>query len=363
MTESDFEVEVTDEDARRFADLSGDWNPLHTDSVYAAETVYRRPILHGAFSAALISRLAGMHIPGRDCLLHGMKLRFTAPIFPPVRLRVHGSMIREHMDGGVVSVSISDSASGTRYVDGSYEFGRHRHGVLLQPTAENTGGYTGAPVLVTGASGGIGSALLSRLGDRGLGLSRSGAVGALTVPDLAKLPDLLANREIAGIVHCGWPSPDNQRLTALGSDTDSAIRHYVAEPLSECLKLAQLLSAHGLPGATMVLMGSTASEPGRHNWRMPLYSLGKSLVPTLVKVLAVELGARGQRCLGVVFDVIDGGMNGAMRDSVRLAHADRSPYGLLASADEAAGQVAWVLNNSSYLLSGAVISISGGAIP
>jgi hypothetical protein len=52
-----------------------------------------------------------------------------------------------------------------------------------------------------------------------------------------------------------------------------------------------------------------------------------------------------------------------MRDAVRLAHADRSPHGLLASTDDAAGQVAWVLDNTSHLVSGALISLSGGALP
>lgn len=363
MTESEFEVDVTEDDARRFAELSGDWNPLHTDPAYASETSYRRTILHGAFSAGLLSRMAGMHIPGQDCLLHGIKLKFVAPILPPARLRVRGSLIRERGDGGVVEVTISDSTSGAHYVDGSYEFGRHRHQVLPQAMTERDVVSPDAPILVTGASGGLGAAMLSRLGSRGLGLSRSGAVGALMVSDLARLPELLGGRKISGIVHCGWPTPDNQRLTALGNDTEAAIRHNVAEPLGDCLKLAQAMSVLGHPGATMVLVGSTAAKPGRHNWRMPLYSIGKALVPTLVKVLAVELGARNQRCLGVEFDVIDGGMNSAMRDAVRLAHADRSPFGLLASMDDAASQVAWVLDNTSYLVSGAVISLTGGALP
>jgi len=363
MTNSEFEVVVTEADARQFAKLSGDWNPLHTDPAYAAETSYRRTILHGAFSAGLLSRMAGMHIPGRDCLLHGIKLKFVAPILPPARLRVRGTLLRDRGDGGVVEVTISDSASGAHYVDGSYEFGLHRHQASSQALAASEVVTTEAPVLVTGASGGLGSAVLSLLGSRGLGLSRSGAAGALTVPDLARLPELLAGRKIAGIVHCGWPTPDNQRLTALGSDTEAAIRYHVAEPLGDCLKLAQALSVHGLPGATLVLVGSTAAEPGRHNWRMPLYSISKSLVPNLVKILAVEMGAGNQRCLGVVFDVIDGGMNGTMRDAVRLAHADRSPHGLLASTDDAAGQVAWVLDNTSHLISGALISLSGGALP
>src|SRR5215211_86917 len=45
-----------------FANVSGDWNPLHTDPGHAARTAYRRPVLHGAFSAGLLSRLAGMYL-------------------------------------------------------------------------------------------------------------------------------------------------------------------------------------------------------------------------------------------------------------------------------------------------------------
>lgn len=361
--EHEFEVDVTEDSARRFAELSGDWNPLHTDANYARETKYRRPILHGAFSAGLFSRMAGMHIPGRECLLHGIKLKFVAPIVLPGRLRVHGKLVRQSDSGGVVEVCVTDAASGTRYVDGSYEFGLHAQLPVIEQKPVSAVG-TETPILVTGASGGLGGALLSRLGDKALGISRSHQDGFLAAPDLAALPDLLEGRRIAGIVHCGWPTPDNQRLIDLGEQTQSAITHHVAGPLYDCLKLAQTLSAHGLPGAPLVLVGSSFSSPGRHGWRMPLYSLGKTLVPTLVEILALELGVRGKRCVGVVFDVIEGGgMNSDMREAVRLGHADRSPFGVLASTDEAAAQIEWVLGNSSHLASGAVMTLSGGALP
>ncbi len=363
MTTTEFDVDVSEDDARQFAKLSGDWNPLHTDPTYAAETSYRRPILHGAFSAGLMSRMAGMHIPGRDCLLHGIKLKFISPVPLPVRLRVRGTLIKETNGEGVVEVVISDSVTGTRYVDGTYEFGRHHHGEarLATKTAQTSDSAT--CTLVTGASGGLGSAVMARLGSSSIGVSRSGGAGALAVSDIAQLPELLDGRKIAGIVHCGWPSMDNQRLTDLGGDTDASINYHVAKPLGDCIKLAQVLANHGVPGATLVLVGSTAAKPGRHNWRMPLYSLAKSLVPTLTEILALELASKKQRCVGVIFDVITGGMNAGMRDAVKLAHADRSPSGTLPSPEDAAEQIAWVLDNSSSLVSGAVINLSGGALP
>ena len=117
MIEYEFEVEVTAGDAVQFAEWSGDWNPLHTDENYAASSSYHRTILHGAYSAGLFSRMAGMHIPGRECLLHGIKLKFIAPIFPPTRLRVRGLLKNEYLEGGSVDVTITDCVSGALYVD------------------------------------------------------------------------------------------------------------------------------------------------------------------------------------------------------------------------------------------------------
>jgi NAD(P)-dependent dehydrogenase (short-subunit alcohol dehydrogenase family) len=127
--------------------------------------------------------------------------------------------------------------------------------------------------------------------------------------------------------------------------------------------LADLLVTRGETNAPLVLIGSTFADAGRHNYRMPLYSLAKTLVPSLVHILAVELGTRGQRCVGLEFDVLDGGMNEGIKPGVRMSHADRSPFGTLGTLNEAASQVEWVLANVSTLMSGAVIRLSGGSLP
>ena len=59
-----FTVKVTDKDRSEFANLSGDFNPLHIDDDYVKSTSFKKCILHGAFSAGLMSRMAGMHLPG-----------------------------------------------------------------------------------------------------------------------------------------------------------------------------------------------------------------------------------------------------------------------------------------------------------
>lgn len=370
-TTAQFSVDVSRETALEFARLSGDWNPLHTDEAHAARTAYHRPILHGAFSAGLVSRMAGMFIPGTDCLLHSIRLRFLAPIIPPASLSVDGTLDSDNGAHGRVSVVISDASSGTRYVDASYEFGRHDATPVsaeaeLVPANKTVVTPGDDIVLVTGASGGLGSAVVSQLGSRAIGIARSTGNQWVQVHDIERLPEEYASifhgRRIAAIVHCAWPAPDNMPLSTLPT-VEASVEHHVAAPLRQMIALAKLLRVHGTPDSTLVLVGSAFAEPGRHNYRMPLYSLSKSLIPTLTRILALEFGTSAQRCVGIVFDVLDTGMNQRMTRSARLAHADRTPTGELPSAEMAASQIAWVLENRSMLASGAVLSLTGGALP
>ena len=45
------------------------------------------------------------------------------------------------------------------------------------------------------------------------------------------------------------------------------------------------------------------------------------------------------------------------------AHEDRAPTGRLPAPAEVADQLAWVLENRSFLLSGATLTLAGGALP
>lgn len=344
-----FEVDVTPADAIAFAGLSGDWNPLHTDAAHAASTAYKVPVLHGAFSAGLLSRLAGMYLPGRDCLLHDLKLRFLKPVLPPVKLRVEGDVVRDDGVTGEVHAIVRDARTDETYAEGSYGFGRHA--TTTVPTVKSLPldrANQFARVAVTGASGGIGAAVMDKLNGEAVALSRG------TMLD--------EGIRLSGIVHCGWPSPDNTPLLELGTP-DGAIEHHVAGPLKECLALARLLARQGEPGAMLVLLGSAFADPGRHGYRSPLYSLAKGMLPSLTRALSVELAAHEMRVATLVLDVIDGGMNAGVSPAVKQAHADRVPFGELPCPVEVASQIDWLLANRGRLLSGAVLTLSGGALP
>lgn len=52
------------DDVIKFAEVSGDNNPIHLDAEYAAQTQFKRPIIHGHLSSSVFTRFLGTGIPG-----------------------------------------------------------------------------------------------------------------------------------------------------------------------------------------------------------------------------------------------------------------------------------------------------------
>ena len=75
------EYTVTEEDLRKFAEISGDWNPLHFDEVYAKKSIFRQRIAHGLISLAKFSGIFGTKLPGEGTLWETQEVRFLAPVF------------------------------------------------------------------------------------------------------------------------------------------------------------------------------------------------------------------------------------------------------------------------------------------
>lgn len=91
--EASFERVFSIEDIKKFADLSGDFNPLHIDKAYAEKTEFGGQIVHGMLVGSLFSKLVGMHLPGKNCLYLSQTLQFHCSIKPEEEVRVFGKII------------------------------------------------------------------------------------------------------------------------------------------------------------------------------------------------------------------------------------------------------------------------------
>jgi acyl dehydratase len=70
------------EEIQRFAEVTGDTNPVHTDPAYAAKTLFRRPVMHGMLGASLLSKVFGTLFPGEGTIYLKQSLNFLKPMYP-----------------------------------------------------------------------------------------------------------------------------------------------------------------------------------------------------------------------------------------------------------------------------------------
>ncbi len=74
---------ITESDIVTFAGLSGDYNPLHTDAVYAAQTPFGARVAHGMLGLSVATGLSYRlgFLEGTVEAFIGVEWKFRAPIF------------------------------------------------------------------------------------------------------------------------------------------------------------------------------------------------------------------------------------------------------------------------------------------
>ena len=64
-----------------FAELTGDYNPLHFDAAFAAGTRFGRLVVQGGLTTGLLHALVATHLPGPGTVFLSQNWKFTAPVF------------------------------------------------------------------------------------------------------------------------------------------------------------------------------------------------------------------------------------------------------------------------------------------
>lgn len=73
--------EITADNVEKFAELSGDYNPVHINEEEAKKSIFGRRIAHGMLCGSLISTVIGMYLPGPGSIYMDQSFKFVAPVF------------------------------------------------------------------------------------------------------------------------------------------------------------------------------------------------------------------------------------------------------------------------------------------
>lgn len=72
---------LTEFSVMQFAELCGDYNPVHIDPKVAAKSRFGRQVCHGMLVASLISSVLGIKLPGEGTIYLEQNLKFLAPVY------------------------------------------------------------------------------------------------------------------------------------------------------------------------------------------------------------------------------------------------------------------------------------------
>ena len=74
-------MQVTDEHVRAYAEITGDYNPLHFDESFTARTKFGRLVAQGGLTTGLLHALVAMDMPGPGTVFLSQNWKFTAPVY------------------------------------------------------------------------------------------------------------------------------------------------------------------------------------------------------------------------------------------------------------------------------------------
>lgn len=77
----EYEFSFEQEDVIKFADASGDFNPIHLDEEYAKSSIFKRTIIHGFLGGSVFSKVFGTIFPGNGTIYLKQDLSFFKPMF------------------------------------------------------------------------------------------------------------------------------------------------------------------------------------------------------------------------------------------------------------------------------------------
>ena len=76
-----FTKTITETDIYLYCGISGDFNPLHVDQLYANKAIFKGRVAHGLLVASLISHVLGMKLPGPGTIYITQTIKYYKPAY------------------------------------------------------------------------------------------------------------------------------------------------------------------------------------------------------------------------------------------------------------------------------------------
>jgi acyl dehydratase len=98
---------LTAEHVATFAALTGDYNPLHFDTEFAARTRFGALVVQGGLTTGLLHALVAMDMPGPGTVFLSQNWKFTAPVYIGDTITAEAEVLSVHATKPVTQLRIA----------------------------------------------------------------------------------------------------------------------------------------------------------------------------------------------------------------------------------------------------------------
>lgn len=104
-------VTFTQKQVEDFAQVTGDTNPLHLDADYAANTVFKKPIIHGFLGGSTFSKILGTLFPGEGTVYLKQSMEFLRPMYveTPYEVILEVKEVEKEKNKAIIQTNIIDT--------------------------------------------------------------------------------------------------------------------------------------------------------------------------------------------------------------------------------------------------------------
>ena len=376
-------------DVRRFAELSGDFSPLHVDEAYARGTEFGGCVVHGILLASLFSQIVGMHLPGKAALYLGQELSFRRPVRVGERVRAIARVtaVSAPTRSLVLATEIRNAdgqiaVSGT----GKVKVRGEAAAAAIRPAPAAAAVPAARVAIVTGASRGIGAEIARALAQAGFAIvvnyHRSAtradevcgaitAAGGKAIPLQADVRDAGAVAELVASTIAAFGPPTalvNSAAAEFGvrpfvelswDDFQTQLDQQVRAAVNTCQAVYPHMRVAGGGAIVNVLSQVTLGAPAP---RMADYTTAKYALAGLSRALAAEWAEDGIRVNMVSPGLVRTELTEFHHERVFKGEAMRTPLKRLATPQDVAQAVAYLLGDGAAFLTGINLPVTGGQV-
>ena len=98
---------LTYDNLKTYAEITGDYNPLHFDEGFAAKTKFKELVVQGGLTSGILNALVAMDMPGPGTVFMGQNFNYTAPVFIGDTITAEAEVLEVHATKPVTKLKMT----------------------------------------------------------------------------------------------------------------------------------------------------------------------------------------------------------------------------------------------------------------